>query len=103
MEVGGSLAQKWSFPQSLIDTIRHHHMPETATRNHELTHIVYLSDLLMSRFNTGIELERVSTEALSSRLETIGLSVEKFPDIVDIIPVSVFGSSPEIAIMENKI
>ena len=100
-EVGGRLAQKWSFPPSLIDTVRHHHKPENAVNNPVLAHIVYLADLLMSRFHTGLELERSNTDAFSSKLETIGLSVEKFPDIVDLIPAGVFESSPEIAILRE--
>ncbi len=97
-EVGSDLARKWSFPESLIDVIRYHHRPEDATRNLELAHTVYLADLLMSRFNTGLELERLGTETLSSRLEAIGLSVARFPDVVDLIPVGVFESSPELAL-----
>ncbi len=97
-EVGSDLARKWSFPESLIDVIRYHHRPEDATHNLELAHTVYLADLLMSRFNTGLELERLGTEALSSRLETIGLSLERFPDVVDLIPVGVFESSPELVL-----
>jgi len=97
-EIGSNLARKWSFPQSLIDVIRYHHQPEDAAQNLELAHTVYLADLLMSRFNTGLELERLDTGLLSSRLATIGLSVERFPDIVDLIPVGVFESSPELAL-----
>jgi putative nucleotidyltransferase with HDIG domain len=97
-EVGCDLALRWSLPDSLTDTIRHHHEPENAVRNFELTHIVYLADLLMSRFHTGLELDRLSTEALSSRLHAIGLSIEKFSDIVDLIPAGVFKSEPELVL-----
>jgi putative nucleotidyltransferase with HDIG domain len=97
-EIGSGLAGRWSFPDSLIDVIRYHHRPEDAKRNLELAHTVYLADLLMSRFNTGLELERLGTEMLSSRLEALGLSVDRFPDIVDLIPVGVFESSPELAL-----
>jgi len=97
-EIGSKLARKWAFPESLIDVIRHHHRPEDATSNPELTHTVYLADLLMSRFNTGLELERLGTETLSARLEAIGLSAKRFPEIVDLIPVGVFESSPELAL-----
>ena len=89
-EVGGKLAENWSFPQSLIDSIRHHHAPENATLNLELTHIVYVADLLMSRFHAGFELERLATEGLALKLGTIGLSVERLPDLVDLIPVGIF-------------
>jgi HD-like signal output (HDOD) protein len=100
-QVGSKLARKWSFPESLIDIIRHHHKPEQAARHLELAHVVYLADLLMSRFRSGLELERLNTEALASRMETIGLSINKFADIVDLIPVGVFESSPEMAILQR--
>ena len=98
-QVGSDLALKWSLPDFLIDTIRHNHKPENAVRNFELTHIVYLADLLMSRFHTGLELERLSTETLSTKLRTIGFSTEKFPDIVDSIPTGVFRPEPEPTLM----
>jgi putative nucleotidyltransferase with HDIG domain len=101
-QVGGCLARKWSFPASLINSVRHHHKPENTTQNPELVHIVYLADLLMSRFQTGFELERLGTDDLSSKLETIGLSIERFPEVVDLIPAGVFESSPELAIMQRS-
>ncbi len=97
-EVGSELARRWSFPESLIDVIRHHHKPEDASRNFELVHTVYLADLLMSRFHAGLELERLDTAALAARLAVLGLSLERFPDIVDLIPLRVFESSPELAL-----
>lgn len=99
-QVGNKLARKWLFPESLRDTIRNHHRPEKATRNLELAHVVYLADLLMSRFHSGLELERLNTETLASRMAAIGLSIDKFADIVDLIPIGVFESSPELAILQ---
>ena len=64
----------------------------------ELVHIAYLADLLMSRFHTGLELERLNTNALATRLETIGLSISKFPELVDHIPLKVLESAPEFAL-----
>lgn len=97
-EVGSELARRWSLPDSLIDVIRHHHKPEEATQNLELAHIVFLADLLMSRFHTGLELERLDTADLGARLAVLGLSLERFPDIVELIPLRVFESSPELAL-----
>jgi putative nucleotidyltransferase with HDIG domain len=99
-QIGSKLARKWSFPESLTDIIRNHHEPEKAARHLELAHVVYLADLLMCRFHSGLELERLNTEALASRMETIGLSIDKFADMVDLIPVGVFESSPEMAILQ---
>ena len=98
-EVGASLALKWSFPESLVETIRHHHNPEDAQQHNELVHIVYLADLLMSRFHAGLELERLNTDTLATRLEAIGLSISQFPALVDHIPLKALESSPEFALM----
>ncbi len=89
-DTGFHLSQNWSFPDSLATVIRHHHYPETATEYTELTHIVYLADLLMSRFHTGLELERINTGELAKRLETLNLPPSRFHEIVDLIPSSVF-------------
>jgi len=98
-EVGGDLAHSWSLPESLVETIRYHHNPENTLKNTELLHIVYLADLLMSRFNPCFELERLNTEPLVSRLETIGFSIKNFSEIVDFIPVKSFEASAELAMI----
>jgi hypothetical protein len=53
----------------------------------------------MSRFNTCLELERIDTEALSSRLKTIGYSIDRFPEIVDFIPIESLKPSPELKLL----
>ena len=89
-EVGGRLSESWSLPENLIDTIRYHHVPEQATIQPELTHLVYLADLLMSRFRVGHDLERLNTDTLALSLQAVGLSPSEFPVIVDLIPQDIF-------------
>jgi putative nucleotidyltransferase with HDIG domain len=89
-EIGGRLAASWSLHESLIDTVCWHHEPEQATVNPELTHLVYLTDLLMSRFLMGQELERLNTDRLTARLERVGLTISQLPILVDLIPRTVF-------------
>jgi putative nucleotidyltransferase with HDIG domain len=101
-EVGDQLAQNWSFPESLMETIRCHHQPEQAQHQPLLVHIVYAADLLMARFHTGLELERLDTSALDSRLQVLGFSTLRFADLVDCIPVAVFRSTPEFALWETE-
>jgi hypothetical protein len=55
----------------------------------------------MSRFHTGLEVERLGTDALASRLKTLGLSMNAFSEIVDFMPIKVFESSPEMALMDG--
>lgn len=100
-EVGADLARNWSFPESLVETIEHHHKPEDAQQHNALVHIVHLADLLMSRFHSGLELERLDTETLATRLEAVGLSISEFPALVDHIPIKVLESSPEFALVGN--
>jgi putative nucleotidyltransferase with HDIG domain len=100
-EAGFELAQNWSFPESLVETIRYHHQPENARSHKKLVNIVYLADLLMSRFHTGLEIERLNTGSLASRLETIGFSLGSFPELIDHIPLKVLESAPELALGVN--
>jgi len=84
--IGAQLAERWSFPETLREVIAYHHSPEKAICAPELTHLVYFADLLMSRFLTGLELERLNTDQLAGRLAKIGLAISQFHEIVDLIP-----------------
>lgn len=101
-EAGTILARQWSFPKPLTETIRCHHSPETADRYGDLVHIIYLADLLMSRFNAGLEVERLITDALTESLATLGLPVSSFPDIVELIPLQALASVPQITMMDEE-
>lgn len=89
-EVGYLLARQWSFPPSLAYTIRHHHRTHPTAEHAELSAIVYLADLFMSRFHTGLEIERLGIKALNQHLETLGLTHGNLEDLIDSIPLSVF-------------
>jgi putative nucleotidyltransferase with HDIG domain len=92
-EVGGQLADRWSLPENLIEVIRTHHQPENAVKEIRLTHIIYLADLVMSRFMVRQELEKQNTEALLPRLKKAGLSPEQFSFVIEKIPL-VLSDSP---------
>ncbi len=89
-EVGYVLAQNWKLPQTLAETVRHHHKPEKASLAPEVVAAVYLANLLMSRFHTGLELSRVDTGALEQRLAMVGLGFDRFHDLIDWIPSKAF-------------
>ncbi|MBN2125249.1 MAG: HDOD domain-containing protein [Deltaproteobacteria bacterium] len=91
-EVGGRLADNWSLPDVITDAIRFHHAPEDALVKPELAHLVYLADLLMSRFLVGQELDRLNTDTLASRLKTLGIRPDQLPVIIDNIPKQLFSS-----------
>lgn len=88
--VGELLAKKWSLPAPLTDAIHFHHNPAKSRNTDALTTIVYLADLLMSRFHAGLELERMGTDNLTAHLAQVGLSTTQFSNLVDLIPGKVF-------------
>ncbi len=96
--VGFQLAQRWSFPDSLAEAIRCHHEPEEGSRHRGLDGLVFLANLLMSRFRAGLEIGRQATHTLAPRLAAIGLTPSQLPQIVDMIPMHVFEASPLAAI-----
>ena len=91
-EVGRYLARQWSFPKALEHAIFHHHQPWKATEYQELSILIYLADLMMSRFHTELEIERLDTSELDTQLAAMGLTDKDFCDLLDTIPPAVFKS-----------
>ena len=73
--------------------VQYHHQPDKCTEYRALCTIVYLADLLMSRFHAGLEIERLDTQALTKHLAVLGLARDDFTDLVDNIPPSIFKTS----------
>jgi putative nucleotidyltransferase with HDIG domain len=99
--VGFQLAQRWSFPDTLAEAIRCHHEPEEGSLHRKLDCLVFLSNLLMSRFRAGLEIGRYVPQMIAPRLAAVGLSPSQLPQIVDIIPMDVFEASPLAAIIHG--
>ncbi len=87
---GALLAAQWKFPAALAAAIRCHHAPDSADEPYrDLARIIYLADLLMSRFNAGLELERMATNDLAAHLNAMGFSPLRLAELVDLIPDTV--------------
>lgn len=84
--VGMLLASEWGLPKSIAQAIGHHHAPEQAQSHPELVHIVYLADLLTSWYLTGMEFERINTDALLSRLRYLGVNASQLPSLIERVP-----------------
>lgn len=97
-KAGHRLAKKWELPDSISNTIRHHHTPEEAESHRELVTLVSVSDTLFHMFSAGPSLHKVDMNSLSRRLEVLGMTISDFPAIVDAIPRQVLSGSPELAI-----
>ncbi|SLM27743.1 CheD3 [Desulfamplus magnetovallimortis] len=89
-ETGGILADEWNFSNSLKEVILHHHNPHKCHDHKHLGSIVYVADLIMSRFNTAYETDKMASGNLESILAYLGLKLKDLPDVVDAIPMHVF-------------
>jgi putative nucleotidyltransferase with HDIG domain len=85
-EAGEKLARLWQFPDALIDVIAHHTDPEMARNDPSLTSIVYLANLILSRFDTYPELEHIDTKPLRSCLNKLGMDIHSFQTLISGIP-----------------
>ena len=95
---GEMLAHRWNLPASLADSICYHHYPEEAPADNLIPHIVYLADLIMSRFHSGLSIERLDTGKLGERMGLLGLNPANLAELVGRLPIDVFGASPELAL-----
>jgi len=92
-EAGMRLGKAWALPNNLINVTANHHNPETMAEDEELVTIVYLADLLMSKFQVHHEIEQIDTEKLSERLGRLGLNSDHLPILIDLIPKNIFQSA----------
>jgi putative nucleotidyltransferase with HDIG domain len=53
-QVGGLMAEKWQFPESLLFGIRHHHDPSSARQNAKLAAIVNMANAFASKTNDNL-------------------------------------------------
>ncbi len=97
-EAGRKLSDLWQFPETLKGVIRFHHTPEQATKTKKLIHIIYLAELIMTRFQTGLAIEHINTYNLKNRLAEIGLTPADIPKIIDLIPLKILQGLPEAAV-----
>jgi putative nucleotidyltransferase with HDIG domain len=102
-DTGALLAKKWNFSPALTEVIRFHHTPEQAANHKDLVRIVYLADLLMSRFNAGLELEKIKTKNILTTLENLGLTVLDLPGLIDSIPLNSFDIKDQTSSPTTKV
>ena len=86
-EAGYILAKQWSLPESLALVIKHHHYPCAFKQKSALIDLVYLADLLMAKFHSGLELEQLDTRNLIKVLKKLELDPRRFAELVDLIPM----------------
>ena len=66
-----------------------------------MTYLVYLADLIMSRFVVGQELERLDTKGLDLRMQAAGINAEQLSGIIDHIPMDLFHNPGNLLDLTN--
>ena len=82
-EIGARLAERWNFPEPLVDAIRYHHEPERATIDPLLVSFAHLGEIVAQQLELGEGLEQVAYELRSSALGLAGMSRESFEALED--------------------
>jgi putative nucleotidyltransferase with HDIG domain len=78
-EIGGLIAEKWNFPQSLIEAIKYHHEPsDCEPENVDVVHTVYLANAICS-----IERKEMVYDQLDQRvLADFGITAEQQMEVI---------------------
>ncbi len=64
-EIGGLIAEKWNFPQSLIESIKYHHEPIRCSKEYkDVVYTVYLANALCNLEDDEITYEQIESEVL---------------------------------------
>ncbi len=89
-EAGALLGELWELPPNLVEVIKYHHRPEMAGEDRDLVNLVFLANLIISRFHPGRHLSLSHGNGLEKRLNDLGLGPDQLPVIIDRIPRAVF-------------
>lgn len=91
-EAGARLAKHWQLSESLVESIRFHHDPESATINSALVHLVHLADNLISGMTVGEDWETSNAPLSRYGLAGSGLDWERLNAIVEGISYEILNS-----------
>ena len=80
-EIGGRLAQRWAFPEVMVDTIRTHHDPRSAGLDPKLASCAHLGEMFTQALDLGEGLERTAYALQGSALHICGIDRSGFDRI----------------------
>jgi len=84
-EIGARLAEKWNFPESLVDTIRNHHTPESAHIDRRLASVTHLGEIVTHSFLSGTALEANPYGLCRQAFLLAGIEREAFEMMGDVL------------------
>lgn len=66
-EIGALIAEKWNFPDVIVNVIRYHHSPEDAPKElRKITSLVYLADMMAHYSDNSVDYYQIDPEILAS-------------------------------------
>jgi putative nucleotidyltransferase with HDIG domain len=78
-EIGAMIAEKWNFPESLINAIRFHHDPLSAPpETRDLVEMVYLANMLCEYENGNVTFDQFETSVLETYNITSKTQIDGF-------------------------
>ncbi len=78
-EIGALIAEKWNFPEELIDSIKYHHEPEAAPADRqEIVETIYFANSIANYEEKGIVFEQISHNILKK----FGITTEEQLNII---------------------
>lgn len=81
-QVGEKIAQKWNFPDELVEAIGLHHSPEKSTINPVLVSIVHIADAITMMMGISIGADGLAYNFSPFAVETLELSPKKLEEYI---------------------
>ena len=85
-QIGLILSKKWDLPPEIQDVIAWHHDPAKAKHHPELTALIYVANLIMSRFQSGQVLDLPDIYNLHDALSFLNINMNELSEIIEMIP-----------------
>lgn len=81
-QVGEKIAEKWNFPEDLVEAIGLHHTPEKSTINPTLVSIVHIADAITMMMGIGIGADGLAYNFSPFALETLNFNAQDLENLI---------------------
>ncbi len=85
-QIGLMLSKMWGLPPDIQDVVAWHHDPAKAEHNPKLTALIYVANLIISRFQSGQVLDLPDINNLHDALNFLNISKNELSEIIEVIP-----------------
>jgi hypothetical protein len=82
---GLQLAETWNLPASIKDVVLFHHSPDMAQDDLDLTHLVFLADMLCLRLLPGLVVENLDPLPIDKSMRLLGLAPSRVEESLSLL------------------